>query len=79
MIYAVAISLGEFGATSFISRPDIPTMPTAIFRLLNFPGGSNYGQAIAMSVIILAVCAAGISVLEIMQANRYGKTGGEAC
>ena len=73
LIYAIAISLGEFGATSFISRPDIPTMPTAIFRLLNFPGGSNYGQAIAMSVIILVTCAIGISLLERIQVDHYGK------
>ena len=77
LIYATAISLGEFGATSFISRPDIPTMPTAIFRLLNFPGGSNYGQAIAMSVIILVTCAIGISSLERIQIDQYGKRTGQ--
>jgi len=77
LIYATAISLGEFGATSFISRPDIPTMPTAIFRLLNFPGGSNYGQAIAMSVIILATCTIGISSLERIQIDQYGKKTGQ--
>jgi thiamine transport system permease protein len=70
LIYAFTISLGEFGATSFLSRPDIPTMPVAIFRYLNFPGGNNYGRAMAMAVIILAVCSAGIALLDKIQMNQ---------
>src|SRR5680860_1282723 len=30
--FAFAISLGEFGATVFIARPDYPTLPIVIFR-----------------------------------------------
>ena len=30
--FAFAISLGEFGATVFLARPDRPTLPVAIFR-----------------------------------------------
>ena len=36
--FAFAVSLGEFGATLFIARPDTPTMPIAIDRLLGQPG-----------------------------------------
>ena len=57
LVYAFAISLGEFGATTFLTRADIPTLPIAIYRYLNLPGSKNYGQAMAMAVILLAVCA----------------------
>jgi thiamine transport system permease protein len=30
--FAVAVSLGEFGATAFVARPDTTTLPLAIFR-----------------------------------------------
>lgn len=71
-LYAFTISLGEFGATSFLSRPDVPTMPVAIFRYLSLPGSSNYGQAMAMAVIILLVCLAGMLALDRLQ---YPATG----
>lgn len=63
-IFSFTISLGEFGATSFISMPDRPTIPIAIYRFLGQPGTSNYGQAMAMSTILMVICLAGISVLE---------------
>ena len=36
--FAFAASLGEFGATSFLARPDRPTLPVVIFRLIGRPG-----------------------------------------
>ena len=60
-IFSFTISLGEFGATSFLSRPEYPTMPVAIFRFLSQPGALNYGQAMAMATLLLLVC--GISIL----------------
>ena len=36
--FAFAISLGEFGATVFIVRPDQPTLPVLVYRLLGQPG-----------------------------------------
>lgn len=55
--FAFAASLGEFGATSFLARPDQPTLPTVIFRLISRPGPDNYGMALAASVILAAVTA----------------------
>ncbi len=55
--FAFAVSLGEFGATLFIARPDAPTIPVAIFRLLGQPGALNFAQAMAMSTILMAVVA----------------------
>jgi len=56
-LFAFSISLGEFGATSFLSRPDLPTLPIAISRFLNLPGSLNYGQALALATILMFVCA----------------------
>jgi thiamine transport system permease protein len=64
MIFAMTISLGEFGATTFLSRPQYPTLPIAIFRYISQPGALNYGQALAMSTILMAVCAGGILLIE---------------
>lgn len=53
--FAFAMSLGEFGATVFIARADTVTVPVAIMRLLGLPGASNYGQAMALSSILMAL------------------------
>ena len=66
-IYAFAVSLGEFGATTFLSRPEIPTLPVAIFRYIGLPGQENYGKAMAMAVILLLACTAGFVVIENLQ------------
>lgn len=68
-IFSFTISLGEFGATSFLARPDMPTLPIAIYRYLSQPGALNYGQAMAMSTILLIVCGLAIAVLERIQGN----------
>jgi len=63
-VFAFAISMGEFGATAFVARPGMATMPLAIFRYLTHPGTLNYGQAMAMSCLLMATTAAGFMVLE---------------
>lgn len=73
-VYAFTISLGEFGATSFLSRPEMPTMPIAIFRYLNLPGSLNYGQAMAMAVIILLVCIISMAFLDRLQFKQNSGT-----
>ena len=71
-VYAYAISLGEFGATSFLTRPDIPTLPIAVYRYLTLPGALNYGQAMAMSVVLLVVCALSMFVVDRLQLPVWG-------
>ena len=63
-LFSFTISLGEFGATTFIARPDNPTLPVAIFRYLSQPGAMNFGQAMAMSTILILVCAVSLALLE---------------
>lgn len=53
--FALAVSLGEFGATSFLARPDDPTLPVAIFQLVGHPGAANFGLALAASVVLATV------------------------
>jgi thiamine transport system permease protein len=63
-VFAFTVSLGEFGATAMLVRSEYPTMPIAIARFLSQPGGLNYGQAMAMATILLAVCAGAILLIE---------------
>jgi thiamine transport system permease protein len=62
--FAFAISMGEFGATSFITRPNYPTIPIAIFRLLGRPGATPYGAAIALSVILMVITGASMFAID---------------
>lgn len=71
-IFSFTISLGEFGATTFLSRPEFPTLPVAIFRFLSQPGPLNYGQALAMATLLLLVSALSILVLERFRAGGSG-------
>lgn len=68
--FAFAISMGEFGATSFIARPATPTIPIAIFRYLGRPGEVPFGAALAMSVLLMVVTAAAILVIELGDRRR---------
>ncbi|MGN6251528.1 MAG: ABC transporter permease [Marmoricola sp.] len=61
--FAFAVSLGEFGATSFLARSDHPTLPVVIYRLLGHPGLHNFGMAMAASVVLAA--AAGLVTLAV--------------
>jgi thiamine transport system permease protein len=69
-VFAFAISMGEFGATIFVVRPQVATMPLAIFRYLSHPGAMNYGQAMAMSCLLMIITAAGFVLLEKIKPYR---------
>jgi len=62
-VFAFSISMGEFGASAFVTRPHTQTMPVAIFRFLGQPGDLNYGQAMAMSSILMLVTCSGFWLL----------------
>ena len=72
-IFSFTISLGEFGATSFLSRPDMPTLPVAIYRFLSQPGALNYGQAMAMATFLMIVCLTGILLMEKWKVFSFDK------
>jgi len=71
--FAFAISLGEFGATSFVGRrPDQLTVPLAIERLLGQPGDLLRGQAMALSVILMVVTAVVVMIGDRLYPNAGG-------
>lgn len=71
--FAFTVSLGEFGATLLISRPEYPTIPVAIERFLSQPGGLNYGQAMAMASILMLLTAASILLIEKFRLPNVGE------
>lgn len=71
--FAFAVSLGEFGATAFLARPDSPTLPVVIFRLIGQPGADNYGMALAAGVVLAALTAGVMALAERLR----GPVGGE--
>jgi len=71
--FAFAISLGEFGATSLIARPEFSTVPMAIYRFISQPGALNYGQALALSTILMVVCAGGMLAIERLRIANIGE------
>lgn len=72
-LFAFTISMGEFGATVFVARPEYPTLPVAIYRFLGQPGTANYGQAMAMSTLLLAVCAVAFVAIERFRRDQAGE------
>lgn len=71
--FGFMISLGEFGATALIARPEYPTIPTAVYRLISQPGALNYGQALALSTILMVVTAVGMMAIERFRIADVGE------
>ena len=72
-VFAFTISIGEFGATFMIARPDFPTMPVVIYRLLGAQGALNQGQGLAMSTLLMVICAIGFVLIERFQVGEIGE------
>ncbi len=70
--FAFVISLGEFGATSFVARPATATIPIMIYRLLSRPGQSSFGMAMALAVVLAALTT---GVIMAIDRARFGDLG----
>lgn len=70
--FAAAVSIGEFGATSFIVRPDTITVPTLIYRLLGRPGAVTYSGAMALAVVLMIVTALLMLAVDRMRSDALG-------
>ena len=70
--FAFAVSLGEFGATAFLVRPDRPTVPTMIVRLIGRPGATNFGQAMAMATILMVLTMVAVAAIERARVGDRG-------
>jgi thiamine transport system permease protein len=72
-VFAFTVSVGEFGATLLIARPDFPTMPVVIYRLLGAQGALNQGQGLAMSTLLMIVSAVGFLLIERFRMGEIGE------
>jgi len=70
--FAFVISLGEFGATSFVARPSTATMPIMIFRLLSRPGAGSLAMAMALAVVLAGLTAAVVLWIDRVQFGEIG-------
>lgn len=61
---AFVACLGEFGATVFLARSANPTVPVAIERLMSRPGGAGFGQAMALSCVLVALCGVVVALVD---------------
>ena len=71
--FAFAVSMGEFGASLLLVRPESTTMPIAIYRMISQPGAVNLGRALAMSTVLMLVVALVFAAIERF---RYRSAGG---
>jgi thiamine transport system permease protein len=71
--FAFAISLGEFGATAFVVRPDRPTLPIVIYRLLGQPGDLSFGAAMAASCLLMVLVVVAMLAGDRLRAGRVGE------
>lgn len=67
--FAFAISLGEFGASSFLVRADQPTLPIAIGRLASSPSPLLRQEALALAVLLAAVTAVVLLACEALRSR----------
>jgi thiamine transport system permease protein len=72
--FGYVVALGEFGATSFLARPDAPTLPVAIATLISRPGALNNQMAYAACAMLMVVTAVVVTAIDRL---RAGSTLGE--
>jgi thiamine transport system permease protein len=62
--FGFVVALGEFGATSFLARPDTPTLPVVIARLMSRPGQLNSQMAYAACALLMVVTVAAVLLID---------------
>ncbi len=67
--FGYVVALGEFGATSFLARPDAPTLPVAIGALISRPGELNNQMAYAACTLLMVVTIAVVVLIERFQTS----------
>ena len=71
---AAAISLGEFGATSLLSRSGGETMPIAIEALLGRTGSALQAQGFVLATLLAAATVILVVVVERLQGPRSDRS-----
>ena len=63
--YAAIASIGEYGAASLLAFGDQATLPTVLFQLISRPGSTNFGMAMAIATILVAITYAVIALVAV--------------
>ncbi|MFF4598726.1 ABC transporter permease [Amycolatopsis sp. CA-161197] len=75
--FGFVVALGEFGATSFLARPDAPTLPVAVATLISRPGELNNQMAYAACALLMVVTVAAVALIDRFGSVRGHGTVGE--
>lgn len=70
--FAFAVSLGEFGATSFLTRRGSETLPVAIDRLLGRTGDLIQAQGFALATLLLGLTVVAVAAVDGLRPLRGG-------
>ncbi|MGQ0838142.1 ABC transporter permease [Actinokineospora sp.] len=73
--FGYVVALGEFGATSFLVRPDTATLPVVIGRLISRPGELNNQMAYAACTLLMVVTVAVVLLVERLRVTGAGSVG----
>jgi thiamine transport system permease protein len=71
--FAAAISLGEFGATTFLTRSGRETMPIAIARLLGRAGAVPRAEGFAMATLLMVVTAVVVMLADVERSSAHDR------
>jgi thiamine transport system permease protein len=71
--FGYVVALGEFGATSFLARPDAPTLPVAVAALISRPGELNNQMAYAACAMLMVVTALAVAVIDRAGRSSVGE------
>lgn len=71
--FGYVVALGEFGATSFLARPDAATLPVAIGRLISRPGALNNQMAYAACTVLMLVTVAAVLLVDRLRVPGVGE------
>ncbi len=76
--FAAAVSLGEFGATTFLSRTGDETLPVVIARLLARAGDVPRAQASALALVLATVTTVVLVGVELLDRRGTPRGGDRA-
>ena len=71
--FAFAVSLGEFGATSFLVRPGEQTLPVVVAELIGHQATGSYGAGLAGSVLLGGLTAGVMFVADRLRTDQRGE------
>ncbi|MFM8652277.1 MAG: ABC transporter permease, partial [Acidimicrobiaceae bacterium] len=68
---SATVSIGEFGASSFLARRGAETLPVMISRLLSRPGDSQQSQAFVLASLLCVFSIAIIFVIDSFAKDKF--------